>query len=124
ASNVKKTLPERLWNKRFLLQIPQQQSIQGPSVTEVQPHPLRGISRLPIRNTQRPLRSRCLKLVRQRVVVSPVCVMQKTANRAQKIDRARRQILFRRSDIQRLLVLGNLSQPNRRLIVAQSARRI
>ena len=93
-------------------------------MTKIQPHPLRCIPRLSIRNAKRSLRSRGLQLIRQRVVVSPIRVVQETANRAQKIHGTGSQVFFRRRNIQRLLVLGNLPQPNRRLIVAQSTRRV
>src|SRR5216683_3028192 len=71
------------------------------------------------------LRSRCrrrLQLIRKRVVVARVAVMQKAANGAEEVDSAGGQLFFRGAAAQRLLLFAaNLAQPGGSLVIAQSA---
>ena len=98
ARGVEQSLAQRQRNRRFLFQVPQQLPVQRPRMPKVQAHPLRRRSCDAVTHAQRALRRGGLQFVGQRVVVAPIAVVQKTADRAQKINRRGGKLFLRGRD--------------------------
>src|ERR1700676_4767042 len=92
---------------------------------EIQPHPFGRAPWPAIRDAQRALRRGSLQFVRQRIVIAPIAIVQEASDRAMKVPRAGCQFVVDGAAVEYFPLLpAALTQPNRRLEVTESPRRL
>ena len=125
ARGIPEPLAQRQRDRCFLFEVAQELPVQRSRMAKILPHPVRWRTRNAVADSQSMLRRGFLQFVGQRVVVAPVGVMQETSRRAEKINRGRAHLFFGRGDVANSLFLfRELPQPDGRLVVAHSARRL
>src|SRR5262249_48573208 len=120
-SGIQNALAQRLRSRGTLFEESQQLPIERARVAEVKAHPLGSAARQTIANSETLPRGLSLQLIRQRVVVAALGVVEKAANSGEKGDRAGRKIFLGGGD-SAIHFLRNLPQPGSGLIVAKPAR--